>query len=75
MHSIQNLLKFNHGALEVKIDYETMSLDELKRNYIKYKSLTKDTKCLNSLSDKGEKLLNQLKHIEVSYGRKPPRLV
>ena len=66
MHSVHNLLKFNHGSLDIKIVYETMSLGELKRNYSKYRELTKDKKMLDSLSDKGEKLIRQLKHIEVS---------
>jgi hypothetical protein len=64
MYALHNLLKLN-DLKEKHPSYDTLNLEQLQAYSEKYKKLTSDQKLVNSLPDKGEKLKNQLKHIEV----------
>lgn len=66
MHSLPNLLKFNDFKNVKKLDFDHMSLGELKNNLKKFESLSHDAKLLNSLPDKGEKIKQQLRVLRVS---------
>ncbi len=65
MHSLNNLMKWNDQQ-DKNINYETMNLDELKRNRDKIKILLKNEALILKLSDKGSKLNSQLNKLEVS---------
>ena len=62
MH-ISNLFKLNN--LIKRVDFEKISLPELKEHYVRIKSFKNDQKILCKLPDKGEKYLKRLKNIEV----------
>lgn len=66
MHSISNLMKFNAVNNE-KLNFEKMTLEELKNHQKKFKSIKSNTKLINSLKDKGEKIDDNLKIIEVRF--------
>lgn len=61
MH-ISNLFKLNN--LIKRVDFEKISLPELKEHYVRIKSFKNDQKILCKLPDKGEKYLKRLKNIE-----------
>lgn len=64
MYALNNLFKLND--LKDKLPkLEDLSAEQLKPHLENYKKLLANTKLLNSLADKGEKVRNQLKHIEV----------
>ncbi len=64
MHSITNLFKINNIQLK-RLDYELMSLNELEFNLKRINSLLTNKKAVDSLSDKGDRLREQKKKIEV----------
>lgn len=66
MHSIINLLKFNSINNE-KLNFEKMNLDELKNHEKKFKAIKSNTKLINSLKDKGQKIDENLKIIKVGF--------
>ncbi len=65
MHSINNLMKWNDQQ-DKKVNYESMNIEELKRNRLNVKNLLKNEKLVNKLSDKGSKLNAQLDKLEVT---------
>jgi hypothetical protein len=64
MYALNNLLKLN-DLKDKHPNFDTLNVERLKPYLDKYQRLTHDEKLINSLSDKGEKLKNQLKHIKV----------
>ena len=65
MHSIDNLFKLNELNVNKKnTNYESMHIDELKQNEKTFRTMISNKKLIYSLSDKGEKIKQQLKHIE-----------
>lgn len=66
MLSISNLLRFNSINNE-KLNFEKMNLDELKNHEKKYLGIKSNTKLINSLKDKGQKIDENLKIIQVGY--------
>jgi hypothetical protein len=64
MYAINNLLKTN-DFIEKKLNLDELSLEELKKYYLKYKSLKDNQKLMNSLSDRGEKIKIQLNKLHV----------
>merc|ERR1719468_396045 len=61
MH-ISNLFKLNN--LIKSVDFEKISLSELKEHYVRIKSFKNDQKILSKLPDKGDKYLKRLQNIE-----------
>jgi hypothetical protein len=61
MHSINNLFKLNEIT---KVDYDSMQLDELKRNKNVVKSLLNNKTLVKGLKDQGAKLKLQFEKIE-----------
>ena len=68
MHSLSNLLKFNEFKNVKKLDFDKMSLGELKSQLKKFESLSHDAKLLSSLSDKGDRVKEQLRILRVRIG-------
>ena len=66
MHSLPNLLKYNDFQNVKHLDFEKMSLEELRRHSSKFEKLSIDAKILNSLPDRGDKLKAQVRVIQVS---------
>lgn len=65
MHSIDNLFKLNELKINKKnTNFETMSIGDLQQNYRTFQNLTNNKKLVASLPDKGEKMIQQFKHIE-----------
>lgn len=64
MH-ISNLFKLNN--LIKNVDFEKISLPELKEHYVRIKSFKNDQKMLSKLPDKGEKYLKRLRNVEVIF--------
>jgi hypothetical protein len=65
MYSLNNLLKLN-DLKDKHPNFDTLNLEQLRPYLEKYQKLTNDQKLTKSLPDKGEKLRNQLKHIQVN---------
>ena len=64
MSSIANLLKFN-AAEKKSFDFGRMDVEDLKIHLKKFEGLSRDKNLMNSLSDKGAKITNQIKLIQV----------
>lgn len=65
MHSISNLFKFN-DLEKKKPEFDKMSIEELKSHLRRLESLSKNKELANMLPDKGEKVNNQLKLLQVN---------
>jgi hypothetical protein len=64
MHSIINLFKINDLKLK-PLDYELMSLSELEFNLKRINSLLANKRAIDALSDKGDRLREQKRKIQV----------
>ncbi|CAF1000876.1 unnamed protein product [Brachionus calyciflorus] len=70
MHSMSNLMKVNNFLINEKINYEKMSMDELKQHEKKFKNMISNIKLINSLKDKGQRINESLKLIEEIISKK-----
>ena len=66
MIPVDRIIK-NQDLTDKKLNFEEMDLTELEYYYRRYENLNKNLRLVNSLNDKGEKLLKKLETIKVIF--------